>query len=75
MTEKQQTMLNWIQNTMRYNEWYPVKSDEAFETIEYLFENDLIEECEMNDLYTHIRKVDIAMIKKETIKFGNNEKK
>jgi hypothetical protein len=56
-------MYNWILNSMKTNTWYPVKSDKAYEIINRLFEEGLIDFCEFNQNQTHIRKIDDQLLK------------
>lgn len=50
-------MYSWILKSMRYDVWYPVKSDKAYEIIIKLFEEGMINFCEFNSQETQIRKV------------------
>ncbi|MBN1251664.1 MAG: hypothetical protein JXR51_00605 [Bacteroidales bacterium] len=52
-------MYDWISNKMKFDKWYPVQSDKAFEIIKILFKEDLINNCELDQNETHIRKVRI----------------
>ncbi len=50
-------MYKWIQKSMKIEQWYPVKTDKAYEILNILFEEGLIDDCEFNSQETHIRKV------------------
>ena len=54
-------MYAWIIDKMKFDKWYPIKSDIAFETITILFKEGLINYCEFNDNETHFRKIDIYL--------------
>lgn len=59
ITEQElEKMYNWINNSMRVDTWYPVKSEKAFDVIIQLFKEGLIDYCELNEDKTQIRKVD-----------------
>lgn len=50
-------MYHWIVHSMKEDTWYPVKSDKAYEVIIQLFNEGIIDFCELNEKETHIRKV------------------
>ena len=54
-------MYNWINSKMKFDRWYPVKSDKAFEIIMILFKEDLLGNCELSENETHIRKINISL--------------
>ena len=54
-------MYAWIIDKMKFDKWYPIKSDLAFETIMILFKEDLIKYCEFDENETHFRKVDVNL--------------
>ena len=54
-------MYSWIIKQMKFDNWYPVKSDKAFEIIVILFKEGLIDNCEFNENETHIRKINIDL--------------
>lgn len=59
ITEKQKTeMLNWIQKSMEFEKRYPVKSDEGYETILALMDEDKINNVEFDEQHKYIRKID-----------------
>ncbi len=55
-------MYNWINNSMKVNTWYPVKTDKAYEIIIRLFNEGLIGFCEFDHNQTHFRKIDIDLL-------------
>jgi len=54
-------MYGWIINNMKFDRWYPIKSDKAFEIITILFKEGLLENCEFNENETHFRKINIIL--------------
>ena len=54
-------MYAWVTSSMKFEKWYPVKSDKAFEIIMILFKEGLLENCELNEKETHIRKININL--------------
>ena len=44
---------------MKFDIWYPIKSDKAFEIIILLFKDKLLGNCELNENETHFRKINI----------------
>lgn len=59
MTENDTRMLDWIKNTMQFDCWYPLKSDDSLQTIIRLFDAGLISECELNSDKSCIRKIEL----------------
>ena len=56
-------MYQWIIGSMKDDVWYPVKSDKAYDVIKQLFDEGLIDFCEFNEKETHIRKIDLNLLK------------
>jgi hypothetical protein len=56
-------MYNWIIGSMKVDVWYPVKSDKAHEVIKQLFDEGLIDFCEFDETETHVRKIDLNLLK------------
>jgi len=54
-------MYSWIIHKMKYDKWYPIKSDKAFEIIMLLFMEELLENCELNENETNFRKININL--------------
>jgi hypothetical protein len=65
MTEADKQMLSWIKDTMQFDRWYPIKSDEGLQTIIRLFDAGQINECELNTDRTSIRKIELDYPKKK----------
>jgi len=55
-------MYKWIKVSMKSNCWYPVKSDKAYEVINKLFKEGLIDFCEFDETETHFRKIDDELL-------------
>jgi len=52
-------MYSWVLEKMKFDIWYPIKSDKAFEIIILLFKDKLLGNCELNENETHFRKINI----------------
>lgn len=51
-------LFEYLRFKMKYDVWYPVKSDRQRELLEYMFQN-LIFDCEFNADATAIRRVEL----------------
>mgnify|MGYP003493341029 FL=1 len=56
-------MYKWILLTMKPNNWYPIKTDKAYEIIVQLFKEGLIDFCELDENQTHFRKIEDELLK------------
>ena len=52
-------MLSFIQNRMKFDKWYEVKTEKAYETIKMLMDERAIDEVEFDKKHLHIRKIDL----------------
>ena len=52
-------LFDFLKDKMRFDTWYPVKSDRQRELLEYMFQN-LIFDCEFNADATAIRRVELT---------------
>ena len=58
MTNEQlEKMQVWVDTAMTPEQWYPVKTDAAFDALNILFEEGAIPFCEMDSKQLHIRKI------------------
>ncbi len=60
--EDLEKMYEWIDQKMKIDTWYPIKSEKAFEVIMHLFKESVLPNCELDENETHIRKIDKNLI-------------
>ena len=60
--EELEKMYKWIIESMKPNLWYPIKTDKAYEIINQLFKEDLIDFCEFDETETHFRKIEDILL-------------
>ncbi len=60
--EDLEKMYDWINQIMKTDTWYPIKSEKAFEAIMQLFREGVLQNCELDENETHIRKIDNNLI-------------
>jgi hypothetical protein len=63
--EELDKMYSWINNSMKENTWYPVKSDKAYDILLRLFNEGMIDFCEFDENQTHIRKINQKLLGEE----------
>jgi len=49
-------ILNWIDQEMKFDKWYKVKSKEQIETIKDLMDSNFLPDCIFNEDYTKFKK-------------------
>jgi hypothetical protein len=64
LLQRLETMLTWIRESMIWERWYDVKTDDAFFAIETLMTEGLIPECEFDSKQLKFRKVDLDFSEK-----------
>jgi len=67
-------MYNFIQK-MKFDIWFPIKTDIALRVIMQLFDEGSIPNCELNSGKNKIRKIDLSGYDKFTINRGWYDKK
>jgi hypothetical protein len=50
-------ILNWIDEDMKFDKWYNVKSDEQVEAIKDLMRAGFLPDCVFNDEFSKFKKV------------------
>ncbi len=53
---KQNKIYEWIDQEMKFDTWYPVKTEEQKQSIIQIISSGLIPDCEFNHDYTEFRK-------------------
>jgi hypothetical protein len=55
-------MYKWILESMKPNFWYPIKTDKAYDIINQLFKEGIIDFCEFDETETHFRKIEDELL-------------
>jgi len=56
LQENANKMYTYITQTMKANEWYPIKTDEAYDAITYLMDLFAIPDCILSDDELRVKK-------------------